>query len=293
MEVYLVDGTYELFRHHFAVPSHVTDEGVEVAAARAALGSMVRLLEAGATHVGVATDHVVESFRNRLFDGYKTGEATPPELFTQFALFEALLEAAGLAVFPMVEHEADDALGAAAVKAAADERVQRVLICTPDKDLSQCVSADSRIVQFDRRREVVYDWDGVIDKFGVPPPSIPDWLALVGDSADGIPGLSGWGPRSSAKVLSRYGHIELIPESHNDWDVKVRGAERLAGTLATRRNDALLYRRLATLDLNAPVMADVEELRWTGPLVHLVSMCKHLDAPLLVGRLEKLAETRN
>ncbi|MDP6077303.1 MAG: 5'-3' exonuclease H3TH domain-containing protein, partial [Acidimicrobiales bacterium] len=143
------------------------------------------------------------------------------------------------------------------------------------------------------RREVVYDWDGVIDKFGVPPPSIPDWLALVGDSADGIPGLSGWGPRSSAKVLSRYGHIELIPESHNDWDVKVRGAERLAGTLATRRNDALLYRRLATLDLNAPVMADVEELRWTGPLVHLVSMCKHLDAPRLVGRLEKLAETRN
>ncbi|HJL89562.1 MAG TPA: 5'-3' exonuclease H3TH domain-containing protein [Acidimicrobiales bacterium] len=293
MEVHLVDGTYELFRHHFAVPSHVTDEGVEVAAARGALGSMIRLLEAGATHVGVATDHVIDSFRNRLFDGYKTGEGTPPELFAQFALFEALLDAAGFTVFPMVEHEADDAMGAAALKAAADQRVERVLICTPDKDLAQCVSADSRIVQFDRRREIVYDWDGVVDKFGVTPPSIPDWLALVGDSADGIPGLAGWGARSSAIVLSRYGHIDHVPNSHEDWDIKVRGAERLAGTLVEHRSDALLYRRLATLDLEAPVMADVDELHWTGPLDHLVTMCSHLDAPRLGARAAKLAETRN
>ena len=293
MEVHLVDGTYELFRHHFAVPSHVTEEGVEVAAARGALGSMVRLLEAGATHIGVATDHVVDSFRNRLFDGYKTGEGTPPELFAQFALFEGLLEAAGITVFPMVEHEADDAMGAAAVKASADQRVERVLICTPDKDLAQCVSADARIVQFDRRREIVYDWDGVIDKFGVPPPSIPDWLALVGDPADGIPGLPGWGARSSAAVLSRYGHLEQIPDCHDDWDIKVRGAERLAGTLVEHRFDALLYRRLATLDLNAPVMAGVDELQWTGPLDHLGTMCAHLDAPRLADRAKKLAETRN
>ena len=293
MEVHLVDGTYELFRHHFAVPSHITGEGIEVAATRAALGSMVRLLEAGATHVGVATDHVIDSFRNRLFDGYKTGEGTPPELFAQFALFEALLEAAGFRVFPMVEHEADDAMGAAAVKAAADENVDRVFICTPDKDLAQCVSADSRIVQLDRRRETVYDWNGVVEKFGVEPPSIPDWLALVGDTADGIPGLPGWGARSSAAVLSRYSHIEYVPDSHDDWDLKVRGAERLAATLVERRTDALLYRHLATLDLAAPVMDSVEDLLWTGPLDHLGQMCDHIDAPRVAERIQKLAANRS
>ncbi len=291
-EVHLVDGTYELFRHHFAVPSHVTTEGIEVAATRAVLGSMLSLLDDGATHVGVATDRVVESFRNQMFDGYKTGEGTPPELFAQFPLLEAVLEAAGFTVFAMVDHEADDALGAAAVRAAADPRVTRTLICTPDKDLAQVVDDDGRIVQFDRRREVVYDRAGVIDKFGVPPESIPDYLALVGDTADGIPGLPGWGAKSTSAVLAHFGHLEHIPDSADDWGVAVRGAARLADTLAAQRDDALLYRRLATLDLAAPVMADVEDLRWTGPRGHLAEICGHLDAPRAVERARKLAELR-
>ena len=292
IRVHLVDGTYELFRHHFAVPSHVTGEGVEVAAARGVLGSMLKLLDDGATHVGVATDRVIESFRNRLFDGYKTGEGTPPELYAQFPLLEAVLEAAGFTVFPMVDHEADDAMGAAAVRAAADPRVERVLICTPDKDLAQCVTADGRIVQFDRRRELLYDWDAVVSKYGVPPPSIPDWLALVGDTADGIPGLRGWGARSAAAVLARYGRLEEIPDDHGDWDVSVRGAARLAATIAESREDAMLYRRLATLDLDAPVMGGVDELRWIGPRDHLADMCRHLDAPRLAQRAVRLAEGR-
>ncbi len=292
MEVHLVDGTYELFRHHFAVPSHVTGEGVEVAATRGVLGSMARLLDGGATHVGVATDRVIESFRNDLFDGYKTGEGTPPELYAQFPLLEAVLEAAGFAVFAMVEHEADDALGAAAAGVASCGEVERVYICTPDKDLAQCVSRDGRVVQLDRRRELVYDWDAVIGKFGVPPTSIPDWLALVGDSADGIPGLPGWGARSSSVVLARYGHIEDIPDDPSAWDVTVRGAARLATTLSEGRDEALLYRRLATLDLDAPVMAEVADLRWTGPLPHLPEMCRHLDASRLAERIQRLAADR-
>ena len=292
IDVHLVDGTYELLRHHFAVPSHVTAEGVEVAATRGVLGSMLRLLADGATHVGVATDRVVESFRNDLFDGYKTGEGTPPELFAQFPLLEAALEAAGFMVFGMVEHEADDAMGAAAVRAAADPRVGRVLVCTPDKDLAQVVDDAAGIVQVDRRREITYDRAGVVEKFGVQPTSIPDWLALVGDTADGIPGLAGWGAKSSATVLARYGRLEAIPDDAWEWDVAVRGATKLAVTLAAGREEALLYRRLATLDLDAPVMEDVEDLRWSGPACHLEDVCSHLDAPRLAERARRLAADR-
>ena len=291
-DVHLVDGTYELFRYHFAVPSHVTAEGVEVAAARGVLGSMLGLVADGATHVGVATDQVIESFRNDLFAGYKTGESTPPELFAQFPLLEAALEAAGFVVFGMVEHEADDALGAAAVQAAADPRVGRVLVCTPDKDLAQVVDDGAGIVQVDRRREAVYDRAAVVAKFGVEPASIPDWLALVGDTADGIPGLPGWGAKSSAAVLARYGHLEDIPDDPDDWDVAVRGAAKLGAALAGARDDALLYRHLATLDLTAPVMADVEDLRWTGPADHLEALCAHLDAPRAAERARRLAADR-
>ena len=290
--VHLVDGTYELFRHHFAVPSHVTAEGVEVAAVRAVLGSMLRLLTEGATHVGVATDRVVESFRNDMFDGYKTGQGTPPELFAQFPLLEAALEALGLTVFSMVEHEADDAMAAAAVRAAADPRVEAVNICTPDKDLAQVVDDVAGIAQVDRRKEVVYDRAGVVEKFGVEPASIPDWLALVGDAADGIPGLPGWGAKSASIVLARYCHLEEVPSDPNLWDVAVRGANRLAATLAERRDEALLYRRLATLDLNAPVMDDVDELQWSGPADHLEVVCAHLDASRVAERARRLAAER-
>ena len=290
MEVHLVDGTYELFRHHFAVPSHVTAEGVEVAATRGVLGSILRMIEDGATHVGVATDRIVESFRNDLFVGYKTGEGIPPELFAQFPLVEAVLEAAGFAVFPMVEFEADDALAAAALRAAKDPRVERVLVCSPDKDLAQCVTDDGRILQFDRRLEILYDRDGVVEKFGVPPAAIPDWLALVGDAADGIPGLPGWGAKSSSTLLSRYGHLEAIPADPEDWDVKVRGAAKLGATLAENRDEVLLYRHLTTLDPSAPVMGHVDELAWQGPLDHLGDLCAHLDAPRLAERAVALAD---
>ena len=287
--VHLVDGTYELFRYHFAVPSHVTAEGVEVAATRGVLGSMLGLLADGATHVGVATDRVVESFRNDLFDGYKTGEGTPPELFAQFPLLEAALEAAGFTVFAMVNHEADDAMGAAAVRAAADPRVDVVHVCTPDKDLAQVVDDAAGIAQVDRRRETIYDQAGVEGKFGVKPASIPDWLALVGDTADGIPGLPGWGAKSSSTILARYGHLEAIPADADDWDVPVRGAAKLAATLVERREEAELYRHLATLDLDAPVMDDVDDLRWTGPADHLDAVCAHIDAPRVAERARRLA----
>jgi len=290
--VHLVDGTYELFRHHFAVPAHVTAEGVEVAATRGVLGSMLGLLADGATHVGVATDRVVESFRNDLFDGYKTGEGTPPELFGQFPLLEAALEAAGFTVFSMVTHEADDALGAAAVLAAADPRVDAVHVCTPDKDLAQVVDDAAGIAQVDRRREIIYDRAGVVGKFGIEPTSIPDWLALVGDTADGIPGLPGWGAKSSSTMLARYSHLEAIPAEADDWDVSVRGAAKLAATLVQRREDAELYRNLATLDLNAPVMADVDDLRWAGPADHLEAVCSHIDAPRIAERARRLAAER-
>ena len=264
MVVHLVDGTYELFRHFYAMPSAKNAAGEEVAAVRGVMHSIRGLVQEGATHIGVATDHVIESFRNHLYAGYKTGEGIAPDLWAQFPLLEEGLEAWGLKVWPMVEFEADDALAAAAVKAADDPRVEQVIICTPDKDLAQCVRG-TRIVQRDRVRRVTRDEAGVVAKFGVPPASIPDYLALVGDSADGYPGLPGGGAKSAAKVLARWGHLDRIPADPRAWDVHVRGAGALAATLAAQRADAMLFRELATLRLDVPVFASIDELRWQGP----------------------------
>ncbi|MFN7979345.1 MAG: 5'-3' exonuclease H3TH domain-containing protein [Vicinamibacterales bacterium] len=264
MIVHLVDGTYELFRHFYAMPSAKNAAGEEVAAVRGVMHSIRGLVQDGATHIGVATDHVIESFRNHLYAGYKTGEGIAPDLWSQFGLLEEGLEAWGLKVWPMVEFEADDALAAAAVKAAEDPRVEQVVICTPDKDLAQCVRG-TRIVQRDRVRKVTRDEAGVVAKFGVAPASIPDYLALVGDSADGYPGLPGWGAKSAAKVLARWRHLDRIPDDPRAWEVDVARAGVLAATLAARRADALLFRDLATLRLDVPVFASVDELRWQGP----------------------------
>jgi 5'-3' exonuclease len=291
VDVHLVDGTYELFRHYFAVPSHVNRDGQEVAATRGVIGSLLAMLDEGATHVGVATDHVVESFRNDLYDGYKTGEGIEEPLRSQFELLEEALRAVGVAVWAMVEHEADDGLATAATLAAADDRVGRVWICTPDKDLTQCVQG-TRVVQLDRRKGITLDAKGVETKFGVPPASIADYLALVGDTADGFPGLSGWGAKSAATLLARYGHIEAIPASAEDWDVKVRGAAKLAATLAADREQALLFRRIATLVTDCREVGPVEDWQWTGPQADFEEMCDYLDAPRLPERARRLAERR-
>jgi 5'-3' exonuclease len=290
LSVHLVDGTYELFRYHFALPPHTTEAGEAVAATRGVLGTVLSLVEEGATHLGVATDHVIESFRNDMWAGYKSSAGMPPELLAQFPLIEEVLASAGFMVFPMVEFEADDALGAAAVSAAADDRVERVVICTPDKDLGQCVGG--KVVQLDRRKGTVLDADGVRAKFGVPPESIPDYLALVGDSADGFPGLPGWGAKSAAAVLARYGHLEDIPPEAKAWDLALRSAGTLAATLRDRRDEALLFRRIATLELDAPVQDDVEQLRWKGPHRGLAALCDRIEAPNLARRAEKLAQGR-
>jgi 5'-3' exonuclease len=291
MDVHLVDGTYEIFRYHFAMPSHVTSDGREVAATRGVVGSMLSLLEDGATHVGIATDHVIESFRNDLWEGYKSSAGMPPELLGQFGLLEDVLRAAGFTVFPMVEYEADDAMGAAAAVCAADPRVERVWICTPDKDLGQCVVGD-RVVQLDRRKGAMIDAAGVEERFGVPPASIPDYLALVGDSADGFPGLPGWGAKSASGVLAAFGHLEDIPAAATDWGVSVRGAAKLAATLQADFDLALLFRRIATIERDAPTITDVEQLRWTGPTDEFAALAASLDAPNLAARAERLAETR-
>jgi 5'-3' exonuclease len=291
VDVHLVDGTYELFRYYFAVPSHVNRDGQEVGATRGVLGSMLGLLQDGATHVGVATDHVVESFRNELYAGYKTGEGIEAALRSQFELLEEVLEAAGFTVWPMVSHEADDAMATAAALAAADSRVGRAFLCTPDKDLAQCVEGD-RVLQLDRRKGVTLGADGIAEKFGVPPASIPDYLALVGDSADGFPGLPGWGAKSSATVLARYGHLESIPEDPETWDVKVRSAAKLGATLVEQREQALLFRRIATVDREAPGVGPVDGWRWTGPGEKLEELCDYLDSPNLAKRAQRLAESR-
>lgn len=291
MKVHLVDGTYELFRYHFGSPSHVTASGQEVAATRGVVGTVLQLLEGGATHVGVATDHVIESFRNDLWPGYKSSAGMPPELLSQFNLVEEALEAAGVTVFPMVEFEADDALGAAAVVAAADERVEQVIICTPDKDLGQCVVGD-RIVQLDRRKDQVFDAAGVYEKFGVRPESIPDYLALVGDTADGFPGLPGWGAKSAAAVLDRYGHLEDIPASPGKWDITIRSGAKLAKILQDDLELAVLFRRIATVETEAPTITSVDELEWTGPTDALAEVAERIDAPGLLVRARKLALAR-
>ncbi|HEX9993396.1 MAG TPA: 5'-3' exonuclease H3TH domain-containing protein [Acidimicrobiales bacterium] len=291
VRVHLVDGTYELFRHHFALPSHKTGDGREVAATRGTVGSVLGLLEQGATHVGVATDHVIESFRNDLWPGYKTGEGVAPELSAQFPLLEQVLEEAGVAVWAMVELEADDALASAADHLGGDDRVDQVLICTPDKDLAQCVQGD-RVVQLDRRRNVVLDEGAVMAKYGVAPESIPDYLALVGDSADGFPGLAGWGARSAAAVLARWRHLERIPRSASEWDVDIRNCHRLAATLAANFELALRFRRLATLERDADLGATVEHLRWQGPRPGFEELCATIDAPGLAARAKALATRR-
>ncbi|MDJ0849306.1 MAG: 5'-3' exonuclease H3TH domain-containing protein [Myxococcota bacterium] len=289
MRVHLVDGTYELFRHYFALPEHVNQGGQEVGATRGVVGSVLSLLEEGATHVAVATDHVVESFRNDLYPGYKTGEGIEEALHSQFGVLEEALESAGVKVWAMVEHEADDGLASGAALAAADERVEQVLICTPDKDLAQCVEG-RRVVQLDRRKNELRDAKGVEAKFGVPPASIPDYLALVGDAADGFPGLPGWGAKSTATVLARYGHLEAIPESADDWDVKPRGAAKLAATLAASREDALLFRTLATLVRDVEGLGDVDELEWCGPTDGFEELCREtLESPALAARARRIA----
>lgn len=264
MDVYLVDGTYELFRHFFAVPGATNAAGKEIGAVRGVLTSVLTMLEQGATHIAVATDQVIESFRNDLYPYYKTGAGIEHELISQFPILEEALQAMGVLVWPMVEFEADDALAAAAAKAALNKNVDRVVICTPDKDLSQCV-VGTRVVQLDRRRETTRDEAGVIEKFGVKPASIPDYLALVGDTADGYPGLPGWGAKATAAVLSHYEHLENIPQDAKQWPASIRGAAKLATTLFGSYDDALLFRRLATLRLDVPVFEDIDELRWKGP----------------------------
>jgi 5'-3' exonuclease len=291
LKVHLVDGTYELFRHYFALPSHINGSGQEVAATRGVLRSMLSLLGEGATHVAIATDHVVESFRNELWEDYKDGSGIAEDLLSQFGLLEDALRAVGLVVWPMTEYEADDALAAGAAMAAAETQVEQVLICTPDKDLAQCVLG-RRVVQFDRRKRLAIDHEGVVKRFGVPPASIPDYLALVGDDADGFPGIRGFGAKTAATVLARYGHIEDIPLRGSEWDVSVRGAERLATTLAEQMDHALLFRRLATLDGNAPVNKRVEELEWSGPAEGFGEVCARLDAEGLRARVEGLAQSR-
>jgi 5'-3' exonuclease len=288
VDVYLVDGTYELFRHFFALPSHTNDRGEEVAATRGVLGFALSLLEAGATHIGVATDHVIESLRNGLWPGYKTGEGIDPRLYEQFPLLEAALESMGVATWAMVDLEADDALAAATVFAAAVPEVERVLICSPDKDLAQLVSG-SRIVQRESRGATIRDEAGVIERFGVPPASIPDYLALVGDSADGFPGLPGWGAKSTAVVLARYGRLESIPPDHRTWDVTLRGADKLASVLQDNRDLALLFRDLATLRTHDPVLSSIEDLRWLGPTEAFVDYTVRLDQPSLLSRAQALA----
>ena len=276
MKVHLVDGTYELFRHFYAVPPAKNRDGEEVAAVRGVMYSIRGLVRDGATHIGIATDRVIESFRNDLWPGYKTGEGIDPLLWAQFPILEEALAAWGLKVWPMVEVEADDALAAAAAKAAGDPRVEQVIICSPDKDLAQCVTG-TRVIQSDRVRKTLRDEAGVIARFGVPPASIPDYLALVGDSADGFPGLPGWGAKSAATVLAKFKHIDAIPDDFREWGITVGRAASLAATLSRDRELARLFRTLATLRTDVPVFDSVDELEWKGPTPLLPALRKRLQ----------------
>ena len=284
MDVHLIDGTYELVRHFFAVPATVGVNGQEIGAVRGVVTSVLSMIERGATHIGVATDHVVESFRNDLYPGYKTSEGVPRQLLSQFPILEEALVAMGVVVWPMVYYEADDALASAAAKAAQNNRVRQVFICTPDKDLSQCV-VGTRVVQLDRRRDILRDEAGVVAKFGVKPRSIPDYLAVVGDSADGYPGLPGWGVKAAALVLSQYRHLEDVPKNWQDWHPSIKRARPLSESLFSAWDDALLFRALATLRLDAPVFDSVEDLRWGGPRPDFAETCRRIKAPDLLRRV--------
>lgn len=283
MRIYLIDGTYELFRHFFAVPSARDVEGREVGAVRGVVGSILAMINRGATHVGMATDHVIESFRNRLWPGYKTSAGVDPDLLAQFPLLEEAVSALGVTVWPMIEFEADDALAAAANAAAADPRAEKIFICTPDKDLAQCVRGD-RVVQLIRRTNVELDETGVQKKFGVLPESIPDYLALVGDSSDGYPGLPGWGAKSSAAVLAKFRKLEAIPVSAGEWRVNAANAASLAATLQRDRELALLFRDLATLRTGIPVFESVDELEWKGPTERFAPLAAKLDGAKTADR---------
>jgi len=283
MDVHLIDGTYELFRYFFAVPAAADATGQEVGAVRGVLNSILSMIERGATHLGVATDHMVESFRNELYPGYKTSEGVPPELLSQFPILEEALTAMGVVVWPMVYYEADDALASAAAKAAQDPRVKQVLICSPDKDLAQCV-VGTRVVQLDRRRELLRDEDGVVAKFAVKPESMPDYLAVVGDSADGYPGIAGWGQKASASCLSQYPHLEEIPKNWREWDPSIRKARPLSESLFNNWNDALVFRTLATLRLDVPVFDHLDALHWNGPNTDFEQLCYRMGSPNLFSR---------
>jgi 5'-3' exonuclease len=292
MDVHLIDGTYELFRYFYAVPAAADVNGQEIGAVRGVLGSILSMIEGGATHLGVATDHVVESFRNDLYPGYKTSEGVDPQLLSQFPILEEALQAMGVVVWPMVQFEADDALASAAAKAAMDDRVRQVLICTPDKDLGQCV-VGTRVVQLDRRQNILRDEDGVVAKFGVKPESIPDYLAVVGDSADGFPGVAGWGAKAAALVLSQYPHLEDIPKDWREWHPSIRRARGLSESLFSAWDDALLFRTLATLRLDVPVFDTVEELRWKGVRENFEEWCRRMKAPGLLARATSARKSRS
>ena len=283
MDVHLIDGTYELFRHFFALPTAVNISGQEIGAVRGVLTSTLSMIERGATHIGVATDHVIESFRNDLYSGYKTSEGVPEELLSQFPILEEALEAMGVVVWPMVEYEADDALASAAAKASRDGHVSRVLICTPDKDLAQCV-VGTRVVQLDRRRDILRDETCVLAKFGVKPQSIPDYLAVVGDSADGFPGIAGWGAKAAALTLSQYPHLEDIPKDWREWHPSIRKARALSESLFNSWKDALLFRTLATLRADVQVFDAVEDLRWKRPRPNFEEYCERMKSPDLFRR---------
>jgi 5'-3' exonuclease len=283
VDIYLVDGTYELFRYYHAMPSARAADGMEVGAVRGVVGSVLGMINRGATHVGVATDHVIESFRNRLWPGYKTSAGVERDLLAQFPLLEEALGALGVAVWPMVEYEADDALASAATAAARDSRVERVIICTPDKDLAQCIQG-TRVVQLNRRTNAMRDEAAVVAKFGVRPASIPDYLALVGDAADGYPGLPGWGAKSAAAVLARFERIEAIPPDHRAWHVNAASAATLAATLERNRDLAYLFRDLATLRTEIPLFESIDDLRWSGPTPAFAPLAARFDAAVVEGR---------
>lgn len=288
MRIHLVDGTYELFRHYYN-PGATRPDVTECAAVRGVVGTIIGMLADGARHIGVATDHVVESFRNRMWRTYKTSAGMPPDLLAQFPLLEEALVALGVTVWPMVELEADDALATAAAVGDADTRVEQVAIWTPDKDLAQCVR-DGRVVQVDRRSGKVIDEAGVIAKFGIPPASIPDYLALVGDSADGFPGIPGWGAKSTATVLAKYEHLENIPDAAGDWEVGVRNSGSLAAALVEQRENAFLFRDLATLRVEPTLVADIADLEWQGPTDAFGTMCDRIEGDRLVARVAELSK---